>query len=68
VTPNCGATNLRITYWGGWMDDGRIDVPTDHGESYTCAERKRERECSCPTCVYSEVVYNIHTRSKPDVS
>jgi hypothetical protein len=35
VTANCRVTDLRITYWGGWMDDGRIDVSTDDGESYT---------------------------------
>ena len=44
MTANCVVTNWRITYWGGSMDGGRIDVSTDHGESYTCAERERERE------------------------
>ena len=49
------------------MDDIRIDVCTDHGVSYTCAER--ERECSCLAYVYSHVVvYNIHTQSKPEIS
>jgi len=41
------------------MDDGRIDVPTDHGEGYTCAER----ECSCLTYVYGQVVVYIHRAS-----
>jgi hypothetical protein len=38
VTVHCGVTSLRITHWAGWIGDGRIDVYTDHGESYTCAE------------------------------
>jgi hypothetical protein len=29
------------------MDDGRINVSTNHGENYTCAEREREREREC---------------------
>jgi len=44
VTANCGVTNWRITYWGGSMDDVIIDVSTHYGESYTYAERERERE------------------------
>ena len=44
MTANCGVTHWRITYWGGWMDAGRIDVSADHGEGYACAERERERE------------------------
>jgi hypothetical protein len=53
------------------VDDGRIGVSTDRVGSYTCAERERERVCvcSCLTSVYSHaVLYNIHTKSKPDVS
>jgi len=38
VTVNCGVTSLRITYWDGWVDDGRINVYTDIGERYTCAK------------------------------
>jgi hypothetical protein len=33
--------------WVGWMGDSRIDVYTDNVESYTCAEREREREREC---------------------
>ena len=44
MTANCGVTNWRITYCGGSINGGRIDVSTDHGESYTCAERERDRE------------------------
>jgi hypothetical protein len=40
VTANCGVTNLRITYWGGWKGDGRINISTDRAESYTCAEKQ----------------------------
>ena len=44
VTTICGVTSLRITYCGGWIDDVGIDIYTDHGESYTCAEREREEK------------------------
>jgi hypothetical protein len=39
VSADCGVTNLRITYCGGWMDGGGIDVSTHHGGRYTCAEK-----------------------------
>jgi len=39
VISDCGFMNLRFTYWRGRMDGGRIDVSTDHGESYTCAHK-----------------------------
>jgi hypothetical protein len=65
VTANCGVTNLRITYWGRWMDDGRIVFLLIMAKLHVC----RESECSCLTFVYSYVdVYNIHTQSKTDVS
>jgi len=31
------------TWVDGWMADGRIDVSSDYGESYTYAEREKER-------------------------
>jgi hypothetical protein len=57
VTADCGVTNFRVSYWGGWMDDGRVNVSADQGENCTCVEkerererdRERERECSCLT-------------------
>ena len=44
MSANSGVTKLRNAPWGVWMEDGRINISTDHSESCTCAERERERE------------------------
>jgi len=47
------------------MDDGRIDVSTDHSESYTFAEIGNAG--ALPLFIVM-LLYNFHTQSKPDDS
>ena len=73
MSANSGVKKLRIAPWGVWMEDGRINITTDHGESCTCAERERERERERESAVDVPVfivrlLCITYTRSKPDAS
>ena len=60
MTAKCGVTGLRIIYWGGWLDDGRIYVSTDHGKSYTCAHKE--------SAVAVLLFIAMHIQNKPDIT
>jgi hypothetical protein len=46
------------------MDDIRIDVCTDHGVSYTCAERERERESAVALRMFIVMLFYITSTHK----
>ena len=60
MSSKCAVTGLRIIYWAGWLDDGRIDVSTDHVKSYTCAHK----ESAAAVLLFTD----MHIQSKPDVT
>jgi len=46
------------------MDGGRINVYTDHGESYKCAEKERERVFALPVFIVKLLyITSTHTAS-----
>jgi predicted ABC-class ATPase len=71
MSANSGVKKLRIAPWGVWMEDGRININTDHGESCTCAERERERVSTVDVPVFIVrllCITDTHTHSKTGVS